>query len=286
MILDLPNPQRAAQWCIAQRAAGRTLGFVPTMGALHEGHLSLVRHAVSRNDATCASIFVNPLQFNDTGDFERYPRDHAFDKQLLQDEGCDMVFTGTLTQFFPNASNFKDIKTLDPGKFAQGLEGDYRPRHFAGVCTIVERLFKTVGYCTAYFGEKDFQQTLVVKDLARTMGYPGINIRPTIREQDGLALSSRNVLLTAQDRTRAVCLYNALMAAKKSWRQGERDAERLRSVMREILVEADVKIDYADVRDPEHWQTHSPNGKMERARALIAVHLGKVRLIDNMQLNQ
>jgi len=285
MILDLPNPQRAAQWCIAQRAAGRTLGFVPTMGALHDGHLSLLRHAVSHNDATCVSIFVNPLQFNDTDDFERYPRDHEFDKKLLQDEGCDMVFSGTLAQFFPDATREGDIQTLDAGKFAQGLEGDYRPGHFDGVRTIVEQLFRTAGQCTAYFGEKDFQQTLVVKDLARTMGYPDIDVRPTVREKDGLAMSSRNVLLSPEDRVRATCLYKALRSARQLWQQGECDADSLREAMHSELAKTVVKIDYAEVRDPENWQPESPQGLMERARGLIAVQLGKVRLIDNMQLN-
>jgi len=285
MILDLPNPQRAAQWCIAQRAAGRSLGFVPTMGALHEGHLSLVRHAVSHNDSTCVSIFVNPLQFNETDDFVRYPRDHEFDKQLLQDEGCDMVFSGTLSQFFPGANSPDDIKTTDPGKFATGLEGDHRPGHFAGVRTIVEQLFKTAGQCTAYFGEKDFQQTLVVKDLAGSLGYPNIDVRPTIREKDGLAMSTRNALLRAEDRVRAGCLYKALMSAKRLWRKGERDADALREAMRSELIKAEIEIDYADLRDPENWQAESPHGVMQRARGLIAVHLGNVRLIDNKQLN-
>ncbi len=285
MIVELPTPQRAAQWCIAQRSAGRTLGFVPTMGALHEGHLSLVRHAVAHNDATCVSIFVNPLQFNDTDDFERYPRDHDADKKMLQDEGCDMVFTGTLTQFFPAAKSPQDIKPCDPGKFARGLEGDYRPGHFAGVCTIVEQLFKTAGQCTAYFGAKDFQQTLVVKDLAGSMGYPDIAVRPTVREKDGLAMSSRNVLLSANDRMRATCLYHALVSAKNLWQQGERDAQALRTAMHSVLLEAGVEIEYADVRDPQMWQAKPPEGTMHRARGLVAVRLGNVRLIDNMQLD-
>lgn len=285
MILDLPNPQRAAQWCIAQRAAGRTLGFIPTMGALHEGHLSLVRHAVSHNDAIFVSIFVNPLQFNDSGDFERYPRDHKLDKEMLQGEGCDMVFSGTLSQFFPGTESANDVKTLDPGKFAYGLEGDHRPGHFAGVCTIVEQLFKTAGQCTAYFGEKDFQQTLVIKDLAQRMGYPDIDVRPTVRERDGLAMSSRNTLLKPRERRRATCLYKALMSAKKLWQQGERDAGELRRAIRFELVKSEVEINYAEVRDPENWQADSPTGAMHRARGLIAVQLGKVRLIDNMQLH-
>ncbi|MCZ6733830.1 MAG: pantoate--beta-alanine ligase, partial [Gammaproteobacteria bacterium] len=180
MVVHLPDLDSARGWCAEQRAAGRSIGFVPTMGGLHEGHLSLVRRAVAENEITCVSIFVNPLQFNDPGDLASYPRNLDDDIRQLQDTGCDMVFTGTFEQFFPDVESPEDIVQRDPGPGADGVEGAGRPGHFAGVASICERLFKVVGSARAYFGEKDFQQTLVVKDLARALGYPEIVVCPTV----------------------------------------------------------------------------------------------------------
>ncbi|MEA3291285.1 MAG: pantoate--beta-alanine ligase, partial [Pseudomonadota bacterium] len=151
MILHLPDPTGARRWCSRQRASQRSIGFVPTMGALHEGHLSLVRRSLEENGVTCASIFVNPLQFNDSGDFSNYPKDIDSDLQLLQEIGCDMVFSGTLGQFFPEAEDLDKIELADPGPHALGLEGAHRPSHFHGVRAICERLFRTVGPGRAYF---------------------------------------------------------------------------------------------------------------------------------------
>ena len=286
MILRLPNPESAQRWCAQQRGDGRTLGFVPTMGALHQGHRSLVQRAVAENDICCVSIFINPLQFNDPKDLKRYPRDFKSDVRLLEEVACDMVFTGTLEQFFPEVRDPRKIPMRDPGPHAGGLEGEYRKGHFAGVATIVERLFQIVRPDHAYFGEKDFQQSLVVKDVARAMHYPEITVCATAREPSGLAHSSRNLLLTTTEREQATCLSRMLFAARAAWRAGERDAAKLRAVMLDELNTTNMQVEYAELRDPEAWSTESPQGEMKRAQALLAVRIGKVRLIDNLRLDQ
>ena len=285
MTLFLPDPGSAGRWCRQQRAAGRKIGFVPTMGALHEGHLSLVRCSLEENDATCVSIFVNPLQFNDPRDFSSYPSDIGKDVDLLAETGCDMAFSGTLEQFFPGTGDTGEIEQVDPGPAARGLEGEYRPGHFAGVRAICERLFRIVRPARAYFGEKDFQQTLVVKDLARELGYPEIVVCPTSREPSGLAHSSRNLLLSGKERERAAVIYRALSGAQKAWRAGERRPQELRGIMCAILDVPGVEVEYADLRDPLAWSAAPPRTPMRRAQALIAARIGGVRLIDNLRLD-
>ena len=286
MIEVLPDPDSAAAWCARARAGGDSIGFVPTMGALHDGHLALVRAALAKNDLVCVSVFVNPLQFDDKKDFERYPRDLAGDAEALSGAGCSMVFTGTPEQFFP-----ADVRLRDPGPRAIGLEGDLRPGHFAGVATIVERLFEIVRPDDAYFGQKDFQQTLVVEDLARAMGYPRIRVCPTVREPSGLAMSSRNQLLSPDARERATLLSRSLEAARAAWRSGQRQAGELARAMRDVLDRAPrngipVEVQYATVRDPAAWTRDEPEGRLDRAVALVAARVAEVRLIDNMVLHE
>ncbi|MGR3913371.1 MAG: pantoate--beta-alanine ligase [Gammaproteobacteria bacterium] len=286
MLKFLPSPQSAARWCARERARGRTLGFVPTMGALHRGHLSLVERAVRENDRACASIFVNPLQFNECEDLENYPRDQARDHALLERAGCAMRFGGELAQFFPAAHDPREIAARDAGPYARGLEGAFRPGHLPGVRAIVERLFATVGACNAYFGEKDFQQCLVVQEIAAGMAGVNIVICPTVREKSGLAMSSRNRRLGAADLRAAAKLHRALRAARQAWRDGERDAGALEALMRAQLQDARMQIEYAEVRDPAQWSEAAPRSLRgaKRARALIAASLGGVRLIDNIAL--
>jgi pantoate--beta-alanine ligase len=285
-MLHLDIPSEAARWCSAQRDRGSTIGFVPTMGALHSGHLSLVTRACNENTACCASIFINPLQFEDAEDYDAYPRDTESDLALLKAHGCDMVFMGSLHQFFPEISDINEIKTLSAGPHGSGLEGQFRPGHLDGVTTIVERLFRTVGAARVYFGEKDFQQTLVVSDLARDMGYPEVVVCPTVREDSGLALSSRNVLLSTDEKTRAQRIYPALLAARDAWSSGERDPGRLSAIMMECLSLDGLVVEYAEVRDPGHWISEPQATPLEHAQALIAVRVGSVRLIDNLRLDQ
>ena len=285
MIRSLPDPQAASRWCSGERARGRTIGYVPTMGALHRGHLSLVERAVRENDVACVSIFVNPLQFNQRDDLERYPRDMAGDIALLEGAGCGMVYTGTLGGFFPEVGDVGDIVPADAGAAACGLEGEFRPGHLQGVCAIVERLFRTVGDCNAYFGEKDFQQTLVVAELAR--GVDGVNVVvcPTVRESSGLAMSSRNRRLNDEELGVAAGVYQALLAAGEAWRGGIRSVGELESILRGGLTDERLRVEYAAVRDAGNWSENLPCGEMTRARALVAVYIGEVRLIDNLRLD-
>jgi pantoate--beta-alanine ligase len=278
------EPAAAARWCAERRAAGERIGFVPTMGALHEGHLSLVHAAAGENERVCVSVFVNPLQFDDPRDLEAYPRDLEADARLLDGTGCSLLFTGTLAQFFPECPPGEKPRLREPGPEARGLEGASRPGHFAGVATICARLFELVRPARAYFGEKDFQQCLVVRRLARELGFPEIVVRPTSRDPDGLARSSRNRLLAPEQRRSALALSRALFAARSAWHAGVRDPARLEAVLRAELGRAPVEVEYAEVRDPLHFDER-PRAPLARARALVAARVGRVRLIDNLELS-
>lgn len=283
-LLALESVEDARRWCAASRAAGGSLGFVPTMGALHEGHLELVRRAARENDRVCVSIFVNPLQFNDPGDLERYPRDFAGDARLLAGAGASMAFTGTLDGFFPGGV---DGARIEPGPAAAGLEGDFRPGHFEGVATIVARLLETVEPTRAYFGAKDLQQCLVVEAMARER-FPAVEVVrcATVRGPGGLALSSRNALLSDEGRRTALGISAALQQARDAWRAGQRDAATLGGVLRASLERAGgLDVEYAEVRDPAAWTAEPPEGVLARAAALVAAKVEGVRLIDNMELD-
>ena len=282
-LVRCPDPAAAAHWCAEARARGSALGFVPTMGALHEGHLSLVARARSENELVCVSVFVNPLQFDDPRDFERYPRDLDADARLLERGGAAMVFGGTLAQFFPEVPPGGAVPRRAPGPSARGLEGAFRPGHFAGVATICARLFELVRPARAYFGAKDFQQCLVVEELAGELGFPRIVVCRTSRDPDGLARSSRNQLLGPEERAEALRLSRALFAARAAWRAGERDAVALEGVLARELARGRLTKEYAVVRDPRAL-AEAPHGPLERARALIAARVGRVRLIDNLDL--
>lgn len=279
----LATPQAAQAWCAERRAAGARLGFVPTMGALHEGHLSLVRRAAAECDAVVVSVFVNPLQFDEAHDFDAYPRDFEGDALLLEQAGADMAFTGTLEQFFADADDPANPPAEDPGPAAEGLEGEFRGGHFSGVATIVRRLFEVVRPARAYFGEKDFQQTLVVRHVARALGYPEIAVLPTSRETSGLARSSRNARLTNEQRERAACLSGALFDARDSWRRGRRDPAAIEAAMAERIRAAGLDLEYAVLRDPDSFAPVEAGAS--GAQALVAARLGTVRLIDNLRLD-
>lgn len=285
------SPGQATAFAQQVRNEGQTLGLVPTMGALHEGHLQLVRRAAAECDKVCVSVFVNPLQFNDASDLDRYPRDFGGDAELLGVVDCDMVFTGGLADFFPAEAErarsagevftATQVEMVDPGPSAAGLEGEHRPGHFAGVATICRRLFEVVEPHRAYFGQKDFQQTLVVKHLAAQRGGPEIVVCPTVREPSGLALSSRNQRLQAEDREPALRLSRALGSAWDAWSEGERERVKLEEILEAQL--GDLEVEYAVVRDPQAL-TELPE-QLERAQALIAARVGAVRLIDNHRLD-
>jgi pantoate--beta-alanine ligase len=286
MIELFDDPREAQRWCAEQRAGGASLGFVPTMGALHAGHLRLVRRAVLENDRACVSVFVNPLQFDDPRDLARYPRDLDGDTEKLDGTGAAMVFTGTLAGFFPGElgadGSFPRAALRDPGPGALGLEGDFRPGHFAGVATIVARLFELVRPARAYFGLKDFQQCLVVQQLARQLGYPEIVLCATEREPSGLARSSRNELLAGEDRERAAAISRALAAARERWNAGELPVAEIEQRIRAEIEAAGLAVEYAAIRDPDDWSAGRPAEPRGLAVALVAARLGGVRLIDNL----
>lgn len=281
----------AEAWCATQREEGKTIGFVPTMGALHEGHLELVRRSVAECDVTAVSVFVNPLQFDNPGDLERYPRDLDSDARLLEETGCDLLFTGTLPEFFPGS--FDEMGSLEPGalvspgRAAEGLEGVSRAGHFIGVATIVHRLFEVVEPTRAFFGRKDYQQSLVVAEVARRRGGPEIVVCQTSRRGGGLACSSRNERLTESELADALILSEALASCDAEWRGGVRDAESLRAALVAHLEGAPgVQLDYAAVRDAEQWTAEDPSGPLGSCVALVAARVGSVRLIDNLILGE
>lgn len=261
------------------RAEFRTLGFAPTMGFLHEGHLSLMRRAKTECGAAAASIFVNPTQFAAGGDFDSYPRALERDLELLKSAGVDLVFTPTPDEMYPDGFDAK----IEIGGVSEGLEGSSRPGHFSGVATVVTKLLNIVQPTRAYFGQKDAQQVAVIKKLVRDLDMPfEIVAVPTVREADGLAMSSRNSYLGADQRQAASVLYRALIAAKTRFEGGERDAEILRQIILEVLAsEPMAKTDYASLADPDtlkELQTVGASG----ALVSLAVQVGPARLIDNI----
>ena len=267
--------------CERARAEVRTVGFVPTMGAFHEGHRSLMRRARSERDLVVVSIFVNPLQFGDPADLEAYPRAEAADLEVARSEGVDLVFAPSVDEMYPNG---EPELTVDPGPLGEHLEGASRPGHFRGVATVVAKLFDTVGPCAAYLGEKDAQQLAVIRRMVRDLSLP-VNVRacPVVREPDGLALSSRNRLLSPEEREAATCLFLALSEAAELSRAGERETGRLVAAMaREIGATPLARIDYVTVVD-EHTFEEVPT-IAGPARALVAARFGRVRLIDTLLL--
>lgn len=259
----------------------RPLGLVPTMGYLHEGHLSLVRKAREESRTVVVSIFVNPAQFGPTEDLATYPRDMERDLALLMEVGTDIVFAPSVEEVYP--VGFDTWVTVD--KLSQKLEGAVRPGHFRGVATVVAKLFNIVRPDRAYFGQKDGQQCAVIRRMARdlNMGLEVV-VLPTVREADGLAMSSRNVYLTPEQRRAAPVLYRALCRARDMWQQGERDAERLRQAARQIIeAEPQVeRLDYVSVADAE---TLEELDTVDRpAMVSLAAMVGKARLIDNVLL--
>ncbi len=276
LVLDTAAAVRAA------RAPLGTVGFVPTMGYLHAGHLALVERARAENQSVAVSIFVNPTQFGPSEDFQRYPRDLPRDLELLDAGGVDLVFVPEAREMYPAGySTYVDVEGLT-GR----LEGASRPGHFRGVATVVCKLLNIVDAERAYFGQKDAQQTVVIRRMVRDLNMrTEIVVVPTLREPDGLAMSSRNAYLGVEERAAAPVLYHALLAARSAWASGERDGTTLRVRMREVLAgEPRAEVDYISVADPETLE------EIERgagaALASLAVRIGRTRLIDNIRLDQ
>ncbi|MCH8008006.1 MAG: pantoate--beta-alanine ligase [Chloroflexi bacterium] len=263
----------------AKRGLG-DVGFVPTLGYLHDGHLSLVRAAKEQNEHTIASIFVNPTQFNNPGDFERYPRDDEGDLAQLRDQGVDALFMPSAEEMYPAGQS----TSVDVQEVTERLEGEHRPGHFRGVATVVAKLFNVVQPTRAYFGRKDAQQLVVIRRMVRDL-HMGVEIvgMPTIREPDGLAMSSRNARLSPAEREAALALSKALRLAAQRWQGGERSAARIRDELQSLISrEPLARVDYVSVADTETLEElDSIEGE---ALVSLAVHIGEVRLIDNITL--
>jgi pantoate--beta-alanine ligase len=276
-----PSPEAFRDACEAARREGRVVGFVPTMGALHAGHASLLRRARAECGLVALSIFVNPLQFGPTEDLGAYPRSLDQDRAMAESLGCDMAFVPAEGEMYPRG---RPEVTVDPGPLGDRLEGASRPGHFRGVLTVVAKLFNLAGPCRAYFGEKDAQQLELVGRMARDLDCPVSVIPcPTVRDPDGLAISSRNAYLSEDERDAAPILFESLTAAAALVRRGERRGDVLRAEMaRRIGAEGRATLDYVAVVDQRTWEdTRLLDGP---ARALVAARVGKARLIDNVAL--
>ena len=272
------SPLAMTRWSETLRLQGVTIGFVPTMGALHEGHRSLIRAARLRCDALAVSIFVNPTQFGPQEDLAKYPRPLSRDRALCSKEGVDLCFEPTVEAMYP--SGFQTTVTVPT--VARRWEGEARPHHFSGVATVVTKLFGMVRPHLAFFGQKDFQQSVLVRQLVKDLNL-GVDIvvRPTVRDPDGLAMSSRNIYLSREERMRAVTLYKSLRAGAEAVRNGVTSGKVVQSAMVQVMrSEPTLKTEYLAVCDPE---TLEPLTTVRGKAVLLgAVRIGSVRLIDNL----
>ena len=277
IITTIAEMQKSSQ---ALRTEGKTIGFVPTMGFLHEGHISLMRQARIECDIVVASIFVNPTQFGPSEDLDRYPRDEAGDRAKCEAAGVDLLFMPEAKEMYPEKpSVFVTVEGI-----SDILEGAIRPGHYQGVATVVAKLFHMVTPQRAFFGQKDYQQCVVIKRMVKGLDMDvKIVVQPTIREADGLAMSSRNTYLSPEERRSAATIFRALSAARQAAEAGVREPKKLKSTVQGVLQEENaIVIDYIEIVDPESL---TPLTSAASAMALlIAVRLGRTRLIDNILL--
>ena len=281
MTITAESKAHLAEMLSAYRTAGYRIGFVPTMGALHEGHLSLIRAAREANDIVVVSIFVNPTQFNDPEDYRNYPRTREADKLRLEEAGVDLAFMPDEAEMYPEGR--QNLADFDPGYLGQVLEGEKRPGHFEGMATIVKKLLETVKPDYAYFGQKDYQQLLIVRELVSTYQLPvSIVSEPIVRESDGLALSSRNVLLTPEERELAPVIYQTLKYCRDQVERDFRPEEVSQEGVDALNRYEAFTLEYFTIRNAF---TLAPVTSAEKPKAviiLVALGIGKVRLIDNM----
>lgn len=281
MTITAESKAHLAEMLSAYRTAGYRIGFVPTMGALHEGHLSLIRAARKANDIVVVSIFVNPTQFNDPEDYRNYPRTREADRLRLEEAGVDLAFMPDEAEMYPEGR--QNLADFDPGYLGQVLEGEKRPGHFEGMATIVKKLLETVKPDYAYFGQKDYQQLLIVRELVSTYQLPvSIVSEPIVRESDGLALSSRNVLLTPEERELAPVIYQTLKYCRDQVERDFRPEELSQEGMDALNRYEAFTLEYFTIRNAF---TLAPVTSAEKPKAviiLVALGIGKVRLIDNM----
>jgi len=272
------------KWLDDQQEKENTIGFVPTMGALHAGHISLIETSVKANRITVCSIFVNPTQFNDPADFEKYPVTIEKDIAVLEAAGCDVLFLPSVKEIYPDG--VKAVRNYELGYLETVFEGKYRPGHFQGVCMVVNRLLDIVQPGNLYLGQKDYQQCMVITKLVELMGASQkikVNICPTLREADGLAMSSRNMRLNETERKKAVTIYQALSMMKKELQQGKLKGLKDKAIS--MLEQRGFRVDYVEIAGatdlslPDQWDGE------QKLVALVAAFNGETRLIDNMALN-
>ncbi len=269
------------RWVREGKSRGKSVGFVPTMGALHAGHLDLVRRALEDNDLVVCSIFVNPIQFNKPEDLKKYPRTLDADLELLKQQGCHAAFCPETQEMYPG----RETRTYDFGQLDKVMEGRFREGHFNGVAIVVDKLFRITEPDRAYFGEKDFQQLQVIRALARMEGHQAEIVGcPTVREPDGLALSSRNARLTQAQRREAPKIYQALQIARGLYPETAVE-EIIRKVTAQINESPELEVEYFEVVRARDLLPASPSDANETVVGCIAVHAGDVRLIDNLKLN-
>jgi pantoate--beta-alanine ligase len=281
-VIDLTTIPDLKGWVRARRREGRRIGLVPTMGYLHQGHLALVDEARRRADVVILSIFVNPLQFGPMEDLARYPRDLVRDRRLAEDRGVDALFLPSEAVMYPPGSETR----VAPGRTADRWEGVARPGHFGGVLTVVAKLFHLVEPDVACFGRTDVQQAVVVRQMVRDLDWPiELAVVPTVREPDGLALSSRNAYLDPEQRQRATALSGALQEAHVAWRGGERSPKAIEARVRRFLgAFPDVQVEYIAVADP---QALAPVSEAQATTVVaLAARVGLTRLIDNIILGE
>ena len=262
----------------AARKRGKIIGLVPTMGALHTGHISLIKAAKKRCDFIVVSIFVNPTQFGPSEDFQRYPRPVKEDLAICRKNGVDVVFMPSTEEMYPE----RNMTWVDVEKITEGLCGQFRPGHFRGVATVCAKLFNIVGPDIAFFGQKDAQQAAVIKRMAADLNMPlKIAVCPTVREKSGLAISSRNKYLSEKEKAAAALIYKALEKCEQMVRDGIIDVNQLKKQMKEVFYEEpSISIEYICIVDADTLEPLERVGK--RALAAIAVHIGATRLIDNI----
>ncbi len=272
------EPEVIQKEIIELKRSGKRIGFVPTMGALHDGHLSLVRQSKKENDITVVSIFVNPTQFGPNEDYQRYPRPFEKDKELLEKEEVDYLFYPSVEDMYPEG--YETYVILE--KLPNHLCGLSRPGHFKGVATVVTKLFNIVQPDRAYFGQKDYQQAKIIQKMVRDLNFPiQIVMMPIVRESNGLAMSSRNTYLSEKERNDATVLYRSLRKAKEMILSGEKDVSKIKEEMKKIISSVNSRIDYIEIVDPETLESLEIIPKNGKVVVAVAVFIGSARLIDN-----
>lgn len=269
-----------SDWVASRQQQNKSIGFVPTMGALHRGHISLIENSLRDNDFTICSVFVNPTQFNDSKDLEKYPRTQKADIEILEKNNCDAVFFPTIEEMYPNGTK---TRSYSFDGIENEMEGKYRPGHFDGVATIVHKLFELTRPTRAYFGQKDFQQLRIVQTLcAQIENAPEIIGVPIYREADGLAMSSRNCLLTPQHREAAPLIYQCLTKAKEM--TATHSVQEIRQEIENAFSKSDLELEYFLISEEQQLKSIENWTDFPTARGFIAAYAGKVRLIDNLKL--